>query len=220
MLNSCRARRLSATVSSGMNASCPICDRQGAASAIVARGRSGKGEAEHCLPYLRSSRLGGQANQTPARLICDRLGWAVMARRSRAPERADSNARERGAQGSTQPWPFRRDSRTPERRSSRTGVRFAYHPQGVRLDGHLLRGGAATRTVDHCTSPPFVPSYRTRWSRGAQAAFDHPEGVGTAPHWSSSTALSRVGSWPAATSVGRVTTTSMAIPVLWLQVLV
>src|SRR5258706_15490550 len=192
------------------------------------------------VPRLRSSRAGGQAKakpstacricdrrawavrrtKTPARLICDRLGWAVMAKRSRAPERADSNVRERGAQGSTQPWPFRRDSRTHERRSSRTGVRFAYHPQGVRLDGHLLRGGAATRTVDHCTSPPFVPSYRTRWSRGAQAAFDHPEGVGTAPHWSSSTALSRVGSWPAATSVGRVTTTSMAIPVLWLQVLV
>src|SRR5688572_24277673 len=43
-----------------------------------------------------------------------------------------------------------------ERRPCRAGVRFAYHPQGVRLDGHLLRGGAATRTVDHCTSPPFV----------------------------------------------------------------
>jgi hypothetical protein len=38
---------------------------------------------------------------------------------------------------------------------------MAYHPQGVRLDGHLLRGGAATRTVDHCTSPPFVPDNRT-----------------------------------------------------------
>ena len=44
----------------------------------------------------------------------------------------------------------------------RAGVRVAYHPQGVRLDGHLLRGGAATRTVDHCTSPPFVPGNRTR----------------------------------------------------------
>ena len=43
------------------------------------------------------------------------------------------------------------------------------HPQGVRLDGHLLRGGAATRTVDHCTSPPFVPRHRTGWSGGTQA---------------------------------------------------
>src|SRR4029079_12427594 len=43
------------------------------------------------------------------------------------------------------------------------------HPQGVRLDGHLLRGGAATRTVDHCTSPPFVPKNRTRTLGGAQA---------------------------------------------------
>ena len=34
--------------------------------------------------------------------------------------------------------------------------------RGVRLDGHLLRGGAATRTVDHCTSPPFVPRNPTR----------------------------------------------------------
>ena len=51
---------------------------------------------------------------------------------------------------------------THERRPDGTGVRVAYHPQGVRLDGHLLRGGAATRTVDHCTSPPFVPENRTR----------------------------------------------------------
>src|SRR6185295_8430102 len=29
----------------------------------------------------------------------------------------------------------------------RAGVRVLTHPQGVRLDGHLLRGGAATRTV-------------------------------------------------------------------------
>src|SRR5918994_4321793 len=43
------------------------------------------------------------------------------------------------------------------------------HPQGVRLDGHLLRGGAATRTVDHCTSPPFVPRNRTRTRVRAQA---------------------------------------------------
>ena len=42
------------------------------------------------------------------------------------------------------------------------------HPQGVRLNGHLLRGGAATRTVDHCTSPPFVPANRTRTGKRAQ----------------------------------------------------
>src|SRR4051794_37446360 len=38
----------------------------------------------------------------------------------------------------------------------RAGVRLLTHPQGVRLDEHLLGGGAATLTVDHCTSPPFV----------------------------------------------------------------
>jgi hypothetical protein len=46
--------------------------------------------------------------------------------------------------------------RTQESRRSRAGFPKLSHPQGVRLDGHLLRGGAATRTVDHCTSPPFV----------------------------------------------------------------
>src|SRR4051794_41717934 len=40
--------------------------------------------------------------------------------------------------------------------------------RGVRLDGHLLRGGAATRTVDHCTSPPFVPNHRTGCPFGVQ----------------------------------------------------
>src|SRR2546425_2664670 len=65
----------------------------------------------------------------------------------------------RGSQG---PW---RTNAGP----MRTGVRGLSTAQGVRLDGHLLRGGAATRTVDHCTSPPFVPDYRTRWLRGAQA---------------------------------------------------
>ena len=29
----------------------------------------------------------------------------------------------------------------------RTGVRVAYHPQGVRPDGHLLRGGAGLRVL-------------------------------------------------------------------------
>ena len=48
------------------------------------------------------------------------------------------------------------------------------HPQGVRLDGHLLRGGAATRTVDHCTSPPFVPANRTR-CRGCKRARRDPD---------------------------------------------
>ncbi len=40
--------------------------------------------------------------------------------------------------------------------------------RGVRLDGHLLRGGAATRTVDHCTSPPFVPRHLMRCRDRAQ----------------------------------------------------
>src|SRR5688572_11955280 len=52
------------------------------------------------------------------------------------------------------------------------------HPQGVRLDGHLLRGGAATRTVDHCTSPPFVPRNRTRCRTRVQAS---PWGSDPAP---------------------------------------
>ena len=55
--------------------------------------------------------------------------------------------------------------RWPERTNAgpiRTGVQIASHPQGVRLDGHLLRGGAATRRVDHCTSPPFVLANRIR----------------------------------------------------------
>src|SRR3954452_973634 len=43
--------------------------------------------------------------------------------------------------------------------------------RGVRLDGHLLRGGAATRTVDHCTSPPFVPNHRTGSLFTTQANF-------------------------------------------------
>src|SRR4051812_16753736 len=43
----------------------------------------------------------------------------------------------------------------------RAGVRVLTHPQGVRLDGHLLRGGAAT-SIYHCTSPPFVLPNRTR----------------------------------------------------------
>src|SRR5918994_741912 len=57
------------------------------------------------------------------------------------------------------------------------------HPQGVRLDGHLLRGGAATRTVDHCTSPPFVPRNRTRWLTPAQGppATGRRSGAGRSP---------------------------------------
>src|SRR4029077_10543208 len=49
----------------------------------------------------------------------------------------------------------------------RAGVRVLTHPQGVRLDGDLLRGGAAT-VIYHCTSPPFVPGNRTRWTWCAQ----------------------------------------------------
>src|SRR4029077_11840674 len=55
------------------------------------------------------------------------------------------------------------------------------HPQGVRLNGHLLRGGAATRTVDHCTSPPFVPGNRTRTGNrtqeGARGGSRRPDGT-------------------------------------------
>src|SRR6266566_6579387 len=132
MLNSCRARRLSATVSSGIAPSCPIW------------------------------------------VVCDRRGWVSMRRPVRAPERAHLKVRERGAQASTRAWPSTRDSRAQKRRSYSDRRFKLSHPQGVRLDGHLLRGGAATRTVDHCTSPPFVPDYRTRWSRVAQAEIASP----------------------------------------------
>ena len=60
----------------------------------------------------------------------------------------------------------------------RAGVRVLNHPQGVRLDGHLLRGGAATRTVDHCTSPPFVPGNRTRCARASARAVSRASGRG------------------------------------------
>ena len=60
--------------------------------------------------------------------------------------------------------------RAHERRPDADRRSSAYHPQGVRLNGHLLRGGAATRTVDHCTSPPFVPGNRTRWARSERKA--------------------------------------------------
>ena len=77
--------------------------------------------------------------------------------------RAPSYRAEREVAGS---YAMRASSaRRPETQESRPiGPAFPKlsHPQGVRLDGHLLRGGAATRTVDHCTSPPFVPGNRTR----------------------------------------------------------
>src|SRR6266550_5826282 len=44
------------------------------------------------------------------RLLCDRRARPVRRRRARAPERAGLNACERGAQGSTNGWPARRDS--------------------------------------------------------------------------------------------------------------
>src|SRR5439155_13295929 len=59
----------------------------------------------------------------------------------------------------------------PTRRKAGPRAGFLSVPthRGDRLDGHLLRGGAATRTVDHCTSPPFVPIHRTGTSCDAQA---------------------------------------------------
>ena len=81
-----------------------------------------------------------RARRLRAMVVSSRMGWLLRDRR-RVGDRA---------------------SRSRPRRTNagpmRAGVRVAYHPQGVRLDGHLLRGGAATRTVDHCTSPPFVPT--------------------------------------------------------------
>jgi hypothetical protein len=70
------------------------------------------------------------------------------------------------------------DARTPVH----VGPAFeSFHPQGVRLDGHLLRGGAATRTVDHCTSPPFVPIYRTGRPCATQGFGRAPGGPLTSP---------------------------------------
>src|SRR5206468_3333792 len=62
----------------------------------------------------------------------------------------------------------------PERRKAGPRAGFLSVPthRGDRLDGHLLRGGAATRTVDHCTSPPFVPIHRTGTSCDVQARLD------------------------------------------------
>ena len=109
----------------------------------------------------------------------------------------------------------------------RTGVRVLTHPQGVRLDGHLLRGGAATRTVDHCTSPPFVPANRTRAVSSARAAMRRsPPPVRPRPPQapsprrcppSTSSARSSVGSVPAGTGVGRSPTTSGLSPTPWIQ---
>ena len=53
----------------------------------------------------------------------------------------------------------RPDARTP----AQVGRRFvaASPPEGLRL-ARPLRGGAALPTVDHCTSPPFVPGHHRR----------------------------------------------------------
>src|SRR4029453_16514186 len=61
-----------------------------------------------------------------------------------------------------------RDARTPAR--FRTGVRIATdHSSGSSLSDDLRRGGAATTTVDHCTSPPFVHIDPTRCGAPVQA---------------------------------------------------
>ena len=103
----------------------------------------------------------------------------------------------------------------------RAGVRVLSHPQGVRLDGHLLRGGAAS-TVYHCTSPPFVLGNRTRCVDRVQerpvAIRRPPAGSASAAGpASSSTARSSVGSLPAGSGSGRVTTTSGVSPTSWIQ---
>ena len=60
------------------------------------------------------------------------------------------------------------DARTPAR--FRTGVRIATdHSSGSSLSDDLRRGGAATTTVDHCTSPPFVHIDPTRCGARVQA---------------------------------------------------
>src|SRR4051794_38027755 len=66
-------------------------------------------------------------------------------------------------------WGHGRMPHPPERTNAGPcGPAFEELPthRGVRLDGHLLRGGAATRTVDHCTSPPFVRGNLTGGRRG------------------------------------------------------
>src|ERR1035437_8150234 len=133
--------------------------------------------------------------------------------------------------------------RAHERRPSRTGVRKLHHPQGVRLDGHLLRGGAAT-TFRHCTSPPFVRGHRTRRPPYAQdpnvpgcprppnapRAAGRPSPTETqaarssnpvAPVVAASTwrARSRTGSVPAGVLAGTATGMSGVSPTWWIQTL-
>src|SRR5467141_3274312 len=107
-------------------------------SAIVAAGRPGQGGPEHrserAQTPVSEERSGQRSNgrpdatagSPPTGPIGDRRGWAPRARRPRAPERAGSNARERGAERPTQPWAPRRDSRKSphgtDRRSSRLGA--------------------------------------------------------------------------------------------------
>ena len=69
-------------------------------------------------PRLRSSRIGATAVR--AKRDCVRRGWATLARRRRAPQRAGSNARERGAQPATRPASSRRDSHPPQASNKRT----------------------------------------------------------------------------------------------------
>src|SRR4051794_29557104 len=96
-------------------------------------------------------------------------GGRVSARRAGGTKATALNAREPRARAQRRDDAPRRDSRTQRSRPEGRLPKLS-HPQGVRLNGHLLRGGAATRTVDHCTSPPFVPGHRTGCFCAAQAA--------------------------------------------------
>ena len=94
-------------------------------------------EGDRLLAHRSAPSSGGR----PARRVCSwrRCGWWRI------------GSRDCGAgRGSAVELPGARTPALLDRRSKASSTRRV-----VRLDGHLLRGGAAL-TVDHCTSPPFV----------------------------------------------------------------
>ena len=80
-------------------------------------------------------------------------------------ERAGGGRSEVGGRSSGRPSDRGFDARTPARFGPASESSTTH--RGVRLDGHLLRGGAATMFA-HCTSPPFVREHLSRRSPTVQ----------------------------------------------------
>src|SRR5205814_10379841 len=70
--------------------------------------------------------------------------------------------------------------RTHERRPEGRRSICVTTTQGDRLNGHLLRGGAA-RTIYHCTSPPFVRENGTRTAEVMQQGEPAPPPASAPP---------------------------------------